>query len=529
MVSQNNKGYSLIELMIGAAVMVVVSMAMIDVTKLVSSSSKGQETHANAATLASMISQNLRFQSTCATTVRNGGAEVPYDRNQALDTDNSDGVTGMPIAISIPGMRAGPLGNVAQITGTNNAVSTGAVPTFAGATSDLSLYGLEVRRIAFVQLAESASQRFGYAYIDLEIPNTRTVFGGNAIRRKMLGGVVLEAAGATVTSCYGNSPETNLATVCTGMGCTWTSPNCDCPKAEFTCGPGELFWGVSAQTGLPVCKELGGGACPAGQYVSGIGLERVICSAVPDEPIVAPSTDCPPTTLSWTPGADTCTFNASSTTNGGSIVANDSTAPTTGTANFTCNSGTWSAPSGATCTAAPLDCPSAPVSWDVGGNICSGTTPLLTNTNSGTASDATAPTTGNANYTCTSGALVLNPGATCAAAPTGTYWKLTGVAVFFADGSTTCTFSNITTATCSPVGSGCKITTNTPLSSGGAMCNYCLSGGPWTWYYTCSNCEAPGTSVNICDPSSPTGSASTTACCSGSVACTNGSTMGFCN
>jgi len=118
---------------------------------------------------------------------------------------------------------------------------------------------------------------------------------------------------------------------------------------------------------------------------------------------------------------------------------------------------------------------------------------------------------------------------TCVAAPTGTYWKMTNQTFFFADGSTTCTFSNITTATCSPQGSECKITTTAPMTSGGAMCNYCLSGGPYTWYYTCSNCEAPGTLANVCDPSASSGTRSTTACCSGSINCTNGSTMGTCN
>lgn len=349
----NNKGFSLVELVVGAGVLALVSLALIDVTKLISSSSRGQETHSNAATLGAMIGQNLRFESTCATTIKNGAADVPYDRNQALDVNDADGITGMPIAITIPGLRAGPLGTLTQISGTNNAVSVGVPPTFPGSTSDLSVYGLEVRRIAFIQLAESVDQRFGYVYIDLEIPNTRTVFGGNAIRRKILGGVVLEAAGATVTSCYGNSPETDLASACTSMGCTWTAPNCECPKPNFTCGPGELFWGITADTGLPICKELGGGSCPPGQYVSGIGLERVICSAVPDEPIVMASTDCPAASLSWTVGTVNCSASVPATTDTFLATATDSTAPETGSASFRCNAGTWgSAEPGATCAAA---------------------------------------------------------------------------------------------------------------------------------------------------------------------------------
>lgn len=419
MVKNNSqKGFTLAELMIGLGVAAVVTLSMIDVTRIVSRGSRGAQIQSNANVIASLISQNLRFQSTCASTFKNGGADIPYDRNQALFDDPANLIDGMPIALTLPGIRAGAGANVSQITGLNNAVGVGAAPAFAGATSDLSIYGLEVVRIAFVQLAESGTQRFGYVYLDTRAPNTSTIIGGNAVRRKVLGGVVLDAAGATVTNCFGNSPQSDLATICTGLGCNWNAGTsaCTCSKAEVTCGPGELFWGVS-DLGLPVCKFLGGGSCPPGQYVSGMGLERVICSAVPDEPVVLPSTDCAGGPVSWVVGANTCTGAIGAVANGVSATVT-ATGTNTGSAVFTCSSGTLSAPTSTTCNAPP-SCPAGTSTTGLGAVaspiscICNNAGETWNGTNCVAPTPCTCPDipqTGSEYLTACSPGTVISPG-----------------------------------------------------------------------------------------------------------------------
>ncbi len=124
------------------------------------------------------------------------------------------------------------------------------------------------------------------------------------------------------------------------------------------------------------------------------------------------------------------------------------------------------------------------------------------------------------------------PTTTTTLPPSGFYWKMTGFFPVASPGSTTCAFSDIRTASCSPAGSTCQIITapGAYTATGPSFCNYCIGGSMGTTRtFTCSTCETSGAFVNICDPSGPTGSFSTSACCSGSVSCSSGGTMGSCN
>lgn len=275
----NKKGFGLIEVMIAAGIVSVVILGMLSVTKSVVDVGATRDLHANADAMANSISQSLRFRTTCVETLRNGVGPIPYDISQATSQ------AGMPIAITIKGLRAGAAYSNDTISGLDNSVTVGTAPTFAGSATDLPIFGLEVVRVAFRETVTSGTTHFGYIYLDLQVPAQKSVLGGNALKRKMLGGVVIEVSGGNITDCYGNSPDANLATICTNLGCTYSGTSCTCAKREFTCNPGELFWKVAG--GEPICKELGGGDCPAGQYVSGVGLGRVICSVVPDRVIAS--------------------------------------------------------------------------------------------------------------------------------------------------------------------------------------------------------------------------------------------------
>lgn len=65
-------------------------------------------------------------------------------------------------------------------------------------------------------------------------------------------------------------------------------------------------------------------------------------------PCGAPS--CPAQSMSWTDGPNSCQANLPNGTVGVPATANDSTAPTTGSATYNCTAGGWVAQGGATCT-----------------------------------------------------------------------------------------------------------------------------------------------------------------------------------
>lgn len=80
-----------------------------------------------------------------------------------------------------------------------------------------------------------------------------------------------------------------------------------------------------------------------------------------------PPTRCPETDLSWRVGSNTCEMRVLASDDGTPVSALDSTSPTTGTADFTCNGTAWSAPSNPVCNAAPtLGCSlPKPHTWTV--------------------------------------------------------------------------------------------------------------------------------------------------------------------
>lgn len=69
-----------------------------------------------------------------------------------------------------------------------------------------------------------------------------------------------------------------------------------------------------------------------------------------------PPTRCPATTLRWNQGANSCEMNVLDSDDGTPIAASDTTGPATGTAQFTCNGTSWSAPSSPSCVVPASGC-----------------------------------------------------------------------------------------------------------------------------------------------------------------------------
>ncbi len=132
-----------------------------------------------------------------------------------------------------------------------------------------------------------------------------------------------------------------------------------------------------------------------------------------------PSTGCAAANLGWYVGSNYCSATASATSNGGYAFLSDSTAPLTGSANATCNGGTWGTPYSATCNAAVVTpptppapststCPAGTFSWTAGGFLCDSWARATQPGNTLELVDTTG-TTGSAYVTCGSNGSWGNP------------------------------------------------------------------------------------------------------------------------
>ena len=127
---------------------------------------------------------------------------------------------------------------------------------------------------------------------------------------------------------------------------------------------------------------------------------------------------CPQTTKTWWQNGNRCTGTLSAST--GTQTAQDTTQPTTGSAEYTCAAGTWevvlssrrcqstkqttepvpvSAPTGT--------CPATTETWCQGSDCCSGN--LRASTGTITARDSSHPLTGSAQYRCVNGTWEVVP------------------------------------------------------------------------------------------------------------------------
>lgn len=127
--------------------------------------------------------------------------------------------------------------------------------------------------------------------------------------------------------------------------------------------------------------------------------------------------DCLATSLPWTVGANSCSGTIAQTANAATATATDASHAVSpggsGTANFTCNNGTWNTtPSAATCNA---QCAANTQNWTVSGAPCSSAYTILNHdpATNVALNDASAPSTGTANIRCDNGTVTLQSGATC--------------------------------------------------------------------------------------------------------------------
>ncbi len=235
------------------------------------------------------------------------------------------------------------------------------------------------------------------------------------------------ASGAAAVLTDSLAPATGVATFSCSNG-TWgapTSATCVTPPADCVASP--LSWTAGGNTCNATAGVTVSGAAAALSDVSAptTGAATFACSngtwggAAPGATCVVPApVNCAASTLGWSVGANSCGASAPASASGASLSLSNATGSNTGAASFTCNNGTWSAPTLSSCDAPPppSGCVAGPLSWTVGANTCNAAA-LATASGASTAlADSIAPTTGTASFSCTNGVWSAPVSATCTAA-----------------------------------------------------------------------------------------------------------------
>lgn len=209
-------------------------------------------------------------------------------------------------------------------------------------------------------------------------------------------------AGLLLTTPGSTAPPTPVCPA--GETKTWTVDNVSCSgtiNASGSPGATQLVTAtVNQGTDQYVC-QLDGSWMPVASYPR-------TCQAA-----------CPSQLATWTGTAGaSCSATLPQASSGASTTLNDSTAPVTGSATYTCTNGAW-APAGSPAPDCTATCPGGVHTWDTliygGANRCQTTLPTLTAPQSlSTDNSVAGELTATATYACTNLGTWSKTASTCA-------------------------------------------------------------------------------------------------------------------
>jgi len=290
-------------------------------------------------------------------------------------------------------------------------------------------------------------------------------------------------------------------------------------SAPTTCSSRTIMWSGSASCSASVPAMSNGSTRTLNDTTGKIGSATVSCNAASNaitvsggssctDPVAVGNRPCSAQAVSW--GA--CTASAPARNHGQNSSISDSTAPSTGSATFTCNDSSFVYSSG-NCSTAATTCTNKAVNWSVAGNACSALSGVTNDGANKTVSNtASNGNTGNATFTCTASSdtysLVGSP--TCAPPPATACtsqtlgWNVGGTSCASNSGSVN---NGVTTTLASTNGNSgsaqftCNASTNTFSQTGTPTCavpppSSCTSQSK-TWGTAPSDCAAlTGTTTN---------------------------------
>ena len=338
------------------------------------------------------------------------------------------------------------------------------------------------------------------------------------------------ASGLSSVATDSTGPATGSAAFSCSDG-QWSAASQAVCRAPAACSAQTLGWtvnGRSCSASVPTAAS-GASVLASDTTQPDTGSASFSCSngvwSAASSASCNPPAQCSGQTMTWSVAGNTCSAALPTTSAGSSATATDSTAPVAGSAVFTCNQGSWSAASHATCQATlPERCSAQTLNWTVGASSCSAAVPDTVSGGSTVATDATAPTTGSASFACLNGswgaasnASCSQPAASCGSQALG--WSVNGVACSAVVASTASGGSVVVTDSSQPAtGSASFSCSNGQWSTAGsASCSLpaACPAQTLTWTVDGNSCHAAvaeaasGSSAMATDASAPaTGSAS---------------------
>ncbi len=297
--------------------------------------------------------------------------------------------------------------------------------------------------------------------------------------------VATTAAGKTYLATDSTVPATGNATfACSATGVWSTVPSgATCVTPPTDCSAAALSWTVGAYTcnatapmttsgSSAVLQDLTAPTTGAATYSCSNGSWSPSSMATCATATVAPPASCSATAMSWTVGGNTCAATAAATTSGSTLVVQDTAAPATGAASYTCSNGAWTGPASASCVVQQAACAATALNWTVSGTSCNAAAPASASGVSVLLQDTTDPTTGSANYTCTNGSWSAAPSTTCINT-TPAALDCVATALNWTVGSNACS------ATASPTLSGSALTVTDTVSPTTGTAAYTCTNGVW--------------------------------------------------
>jgi hypothetical protein len=547
---KSRAGTSLLEAMIAVGILAVSGLAMSYISSMVNSGARNSKTQFGAQSLRSSLGSIISNPNVCSQQLNS----VTFNPAQAAISSATQGfplkftlLDGTIIDGNAPGRVSLYSVNLDGLTFQTN----GAAVPIPGLVDQNPGAGCDLNNIVYV----------GDVTLNVDKGLSVAVDGGTALSSAEVGTLMLtvENDGTNkICDCYSpnpclanggsfsaiNTPKCSLCPVNT----TWVGNNvAGAPICLPQCSvPGQFL--VSNGAGGASCKtpdcpsatlswNVGGFACqgtaaltakttttaPIASTNGNIGSATFTCSATGTWPALPnlgatcapPVSNCPAGPISWQVAGVSClgVVGATPPSTASALVASTNT--NIGNAVFTCSAaGTWPAlpNAGATCQAPIGNCPAAPVSWNVGGAVCSGaagSTPPSTVSAPITSTDANI---GTATFTCSAagtwsaapdaGATCVPPSGNCPAGPLS--WTVSGLScsgpalstppsTVSAPIAATSANSGSATFTCSAAG------TWSAAPNAGATC-----AGPGTWCPVCHYPNDGGAIVVVCRAGVPT-------------------------
>ena len=248
----SNNGYTLMEVLVVVAVIGISVLAWSSMATQLSQSITMPDAQLSRDSLANLIRESIKYDSTCASAV------VGVNSSGFTDADILSGTKA--IVFNLPGIFGDP--NPAD-----DLISGGGI----------KFKSIFVDRLDLVNAVSVGGGKY-FSQIVLQSKTTQ----GVGLRPIEIGGFYFRVSGGAISSCETNAQDP--APLCVEMGCSWDPARaqpCECSAINLSCPPQQYATGINA-AGEPICTPLGSGTCAPGTYLQSISIGASNCVPLPN-------------------------------------------------------------------------------------------------------------------------------------------------------------------------------------------------------------------------------------------------------